>query len=118
MDAFPRAEVQVVDPRWTDSYERQGVDVLGVTSRRSYPTDDEVLDMLLEHGSDRFRRLDIWDVDWQRLAAERGLPAADLGDPRSRSEKAVHGWLAATQRRGPERTATRLLQRMMIPFGW
>lgn len=118
MDAFPPSEIHVVDPRWTKAYETRGIDVCGITPQSSYPTDEEVLEMLLEHGTNRFRRLDIWDFDWQRLAAERGLSAGDLSDPRTAIESAVHRWLAATQRRGPDRAVMRMLQRTLIPFGW
>lgn len=120
MDAVPRADVRPVDAPWIAGYEWAGIDVMGVQDQGYYPTDFEVLSMLLEHGTRRFRRLDIWDVDWEAVARASGEVdrIVDLSDPRTPPDRAVHRWLAMTQRRNPERWSTRFLQRALIPFGW
>ena len=50
-------------------------------------------------GSHHFRKLDVWDRDWDALAKQMGIAVhnGDLKDPRTRLEKRVHQWLEATQ---------------------
>lgn len=119
MDAVPKSEVRPADPAWLSEYELAGIDMTSLRPQSAYWTDAEVLSQLLEYGPHRFRRLNIWDVNWEEIARHLGddLPAT-LRDPRTRVDKLIHSWLAATQRRGPDRWRVRMLQRMLIPFGW
>ena len=120
MDAPPHSEVRPADPTWLAAYEQSGIDMTGVEPEATYWTDEEVLAMLIEHGPSHFRRLDVWDVDWPAVAKSTGkyYTGNELADPRTTFDKLVYRWLAETQRRGPDRPATRLLQRILIPLGW
>jgi glycosyltransferase involved in cell wall biosynthesis len=120
MDAVPRSQVREADPAWLAEYAVRGIETTSVTSEPWYWTDEAVLAMLVEHGAQRFRRLNVWDVDWARLGAESGLDVdpVRLRDPRTSVDRLTLRWLAATQRRGPDRWATRLIQRALRPLGW
>jgi glycosyltransferase involved in cell wall biosynthesis len=120
MDAFPRAELVPADPAWLQPYEDGGVDWRSVTPEPVYWWDEEVLDLLLEHGARRFKRVDLWDVDWTAVAGRLGRPVApgSLSDPRTLGDRAMMAWLRATQRRRPESRRTRWTQRAFIPLGW
>jgi hypothetical protein len=120
MDAFPAAQVRPADPAWLAPYEALGIDMRSVTPEATYWWDGEVLDLLLEHGPRRFRRVDLWDVDWHEIARRLGreVPEGALADPRTRADRAMMAWLRATQRRKPEARRTRWVQRGFIPFGW
>lgn len=120
MDAFPREEVRALDERWIAGYREQGIDVLQPAYDDLYWWDGEVFDWIAEHGPRAFEKLAIWDVDWADVGRRLGrdVPPAHVRDPRGPFARAVHRWLAMTQRRDPGSPVTRWAQRMLIPLGW
>jgi glycosyltransferase involved in cell wall biosynthesis len=113
MDSFPADELHSVDERWLADYDLHSLPDDGGH------WDAEVLAWLEQHGPDPFRRLAIWDVDWQEAArrAGREVPTELLRDPRGPVDRAVHAWLRRTQPRAGS-PAVRLGQRALIPLGW
>lgn len=105
MDAIPPERIRPLPEEWIAPYEAEGIDMRSIPEQAHHPWDDEVAGWIRAHGARRFRKLDIWDADWE---AE---------DPRGRPTRLVHRWLRATQD-GYERSRTRLVQRALIPFGW
>jgi hypothetical protein len=117
--AFPDDEVIAARPEWLAGYEEHGIDMRLTSEGSICWWDHDVLEQLIEHGARRFRRLDIWDHDWSAVARHSGVevPEGALSDPRSRMDRAIHRWLAATQDRAG-RPDVRAMQRMLIPLGW
>jgi hypothetical protein len=113
MDSFPAEEIHPIDDRWVAGYDLDSLHDDGGH------WDAEVVAWLEEHGPHAFRRLAIWDVDWQEAARRAGLevPTERLRDPRGPVERAVHAWLRRTQPRAGS-PAVRLGQRALIPLGW
>jgi hypothetical protein len=113
MHAFPEEEIHPVDESWLDGYDPRSLEDDGGH------WDAEVVAWLGEHGPEAFRRLAIWDVDWQEAARRAGLDVATerLRDPRGPHERAIHAWLRRTQPHAGS-TAVRLGQRALIPLGW
>jgi hypothetical protein len=105
MDAIPPERIQPLPERWIAPYEAQGIDMRSIPEEAQYPWDDEVAGWMQAYGAKRFKKLDIWDVDWE------------AADPRGPLTRLVHRWLRATQDRY-DRGGTRLVQRALIPFGW
>lgn len=120
MHAFAREEIHPLDQSWLDGYRERGVDLRDARDDDPYWWDAEVFDWIVEHGARRFAKLALWDVDWADIGRRLGrdVPAARVRDPRGRFAKAVHRWLATTQRRDVEAPATRWAQRLLIPLGW
>ena len=118
MDCFPESELLPVDAAWLAGYEERGISIRDLPDEGDY-WDAEVVAWLAELGPERFRRLAIWDVDWQDVArrAGREVPEDRLRDPRDRVERAVHEWLRRTQPRAGS-TRVRLGQRALAPLGW
>jgi hypothetical protein len=118
MDAFPEDEVHPVEEAWLAGYEEHGIDLRALPDDGGH-WDAEVLAWLEQHGPDPFRRLAIWDVDWQEAARQAGreVPTELLRDPRGPVDRAVHAWLRRTQPRAGS-PAVRLGQRALIPLGW
>ena len=120
MDAFPPSEIRPVDPRWIanidDQWRRSGTSPAGTGVLH---WDQDVLEWLLGVGPEKFRRLDIWDVDWTKIASRTGrhVSGAPLKDPRSPFDRAVHAWLRRTQPNA-RATSVRVMQRALIPLGW
>jgi hypothetical protein len=77
IQAMPRSE-------WIGNYEKNGIDMTSVKYESIYRWDAEVLKMLLEHGVDPFRRIDIWDIDWTSVyralycCEPTGLPSTSI----------------------------------------
>jgi len=119
MDAIPEAHLRPVRQDWLAGYVRHGIDFTATAAGERFWTDGEVLRWLQTFGTARFRRLDIWDVDWAALARKHGFEVSPelLRDPRNRVERAVHDWLRRTQSR-QMKPGIRLLQRLLIPLGW
>ena len=113
MDAFPEEELHPVEESWLGGYDLRSLEDDGGH------WDAEVVAWLEEHGPDAFRRLAIWDIDWQDAARRAGfeVPTDRLRDPRGRVERAVHAWLRRTQPHAGS-TAVRLGQRALTPLGW
>lgn len=122
MDARDPKEMHPVQKEWLEGYERQGIDWRALQEESKAPYywwDEEIVTMLLEYGTRKFRKIDLWDVDWEEKARAMGREVAPglLADPRSAFEKRVHLWLAATQGRRNDRKV-RLVQRALRLFGW
>lgn len=61
--------------------------------------DRGVLNWMIEHGPDYFRKIDLWDVDWNQLM-HKIMPetkSADLTDPRTAFDKRIFHYLKTTQ---------------------
>jgi glycosyltransferase involved in cell wall biosynthesis len=88
-----------VPREWIEGYEERGIDMSSVDRDASYRWDREVLEYFKEHGTKKFKRLAIWDVDWSALRDESypGESLKDLSDPRSKFDKLVHRWLRFSQ---------------------
>jgi glycosyltransferase involved in cell wall biosynthesis len=120
MDAAPQSELEGADPAWLAGYRDRGIGVGTAPSHGEvFWWDEEVLDMLLEHGCKRFRRIDIWSVDWNAVARRlgRATTSGQLDDPRSRLDRAVFRFLAKTQG-SSHRWTVRVAQRMLAVLGW
>ena len=114
MDAAKQRAVDI-DPQWLpdpDDKDSFGTDVSGVGDGL-YRWDSDVLDVLTEHGTANFRKLNIWDIDWVALARADGRERPEkFADPRTLPEKWIHRWLSATQPRSL-RFRVRALQRLL-----
>jgi glycosyltransferase involved in cell wall biosynthesis len=88
-----------VPREWIAGYQGRGIDMTSVNREGSYRWDREVLGYFKEHGTKKFKRLAIWNVDWSKLRDDLypGEFPQDLSDPRSSFDKLVHRWLDFSQ---------------------
>jgi hypothetical protein len=90
-----------VNPAWLGDFSRRGVRYDRLMPEALTWWDREVVNLLRRHGPARFRRLAIWDRDWNAVAARLADDFPRLDDPRGAGERIVHALLARTQgRRG------------------
>ena len=114
------SEIQPLQPEWLAEYVKQGVNMTTVPPRAFYYWDRELLDLFSKYGLDRFRKLDVWQVDWQEISQQMGYEwqqIKPLSDPRNSFEKSVHAWLKQTQP-DSKRWTIRLVQNLLKIFGW
>ena len=96
--SWEEKEIHPVRPEWLDGFVRAGIDFRSLKCEPVTWWDREIAQMLLEQGPDRFRRIAIWDEDWNAMARSVGRNGADLSDPRTVGEKLIHRTLKATQK--------------------
>jgi hypothetical protein len=113
------ADKHPVLTEWIDGFAQQGIDWTAIHIDGSYRWDPVVLHELISHGASFFRKLDIWDFDWQKMASRNGIDTKgyDLRDPRSTIERAVHTFLRRTQ---PimGNPIVRMAQQLLRVWGW
>ncbi len=110
-------EIFPVRPEWFANYEEKGIDFRSLKSEPVTWWDREVALMLSTRGPGHFRRVAVWDMDWNAVARRAGLRTGDLSDPRSPFEKLSHRILSATQnRRG--NLAVRAFEHLLRRIGW
>ena len=78
MDAFPPSELHPVDSAWLDGYTDLAAGENG--SSGMFHWDRDIVEWLVDLGPKRSRRIDIWDMDWDEVAAQIGREV-----PRERS---------------------------------
>ena len=110
-------EIHPVRPEWLAGYDRAGIDFRSLTCEPVTWWDREVVQMLGAHGPAHFRRVAIWNQDWNAVARRLGMAQVDFSDPRSPLEKTAHRLLASTQHRRSAWTV-RGLERLLRAFGW
>jgi Glycosyl transferase family 2 len=115
--SWDKGEIHSVQPEWLSGYKRAGIDFESLTSEPVTWWDKEVLQMLQQHGTKTFRKIDIWDKDWNQVAILTGAEGADLRDPRSVFERVTHRLLKATQSRR-SRLDVRAFERLLRSTGW
>jgi glycosyltransferase involved in cell wall biosynthesis len=116
MDAI--ANSREIDPAWLDGYRRCGIDVTSTWRDGRYRWDGEMLALFEQHGAQRFRRLDVWDVDWKQLAvAWDRSPGTVPGDPRTSLDRFVMRYLRRTQGR-EHRLPWRWVDHGLRMLGW
>jgi hypothetical protein len=124
----PPNMITPVPPEWIQGYEQGGIDMTTVKGQGIYRWDKEVMQFFDEHGTEKFKRLAIWDTDWSRLYAELypDKPRKRFSDPRSRFDKLVLHWLRATQRNYGfhakpnygQKLYQRSVRKVLRPLGW
>ena len=117
MLGWPGDQMHPVRPEWLAGYDEAGIDFRSLAGESAFWWDREVLEMFAARGWAPFRKLDIWDADWTKLAAaqedDRRVPL----DPRSAFDRAVHRFLRLTQSR-QSTWAVRGVQQLIRLFGW
>jgi hypothetical protein len=102
---------------WLDGYKQRGIDVTSIAREGKLRWDRLVLELFAEHGTTRFRRINIWRPDWTEIARREGFEGTDARDPRSWIDRLVFRYLRATQKRRHTRMI-RWTDRLLHGLGW
>ncbi len=119
MDAISQREIQHLPREWLSGYEQQGIDMTSIYREPVFWWDREVVTLLEKYGTVKFKREDIWDVDWSALAQKINSTdqPVEYCDPRSAFDKYVHRWLTKTQPIA-SRYDVRLIEGILGFVGW
>lgn len=115
--SWAESEMQSVRPEWVEGYEKRGVDYRSLKSEPVMWWDREILELIRKHGKETFRKIDMWDKDWNAFAESLGKRDQDYSDPRSATEKLLHRLLASTQKNRGSLFA-RFVERFARMNGW
>jgi hypothetical protein len=110
-------EIYPFRPEWINGYDATGVDFRALECEPVTWWDEDLIKRVVEHGSDRFRRLAIWDKDWTPTATALGVDPVSVADPRSIIEKWIHRLLRATQK-FRDKWSVRGFERILRLAGW
>jgi len=110
-------EVHSVRKEWLDGYLATGIDFRALACEPVTWWDQTVATMLAEHGPKHFRKIAIWDKNWNEFAKQIGLTQHDFSDPRTLFEKMAHKLLTLTQKRRSG-LAVRAFERLLRSTGW
>jgi hypothetical protein len=112
------ADIRDVKKEWFDYYLDNNINIYDIKKEGIYWWDREVLEYLHRYGTMMFRKLDIWDVDWRRLAEH--FKIGDIGmsnDPRSLLDKKVQSWLKSGKYKEAG-IVNRILLKFLKRLGW
>jgi hypothetical protein len=117
MYGWSENEIQPVRPEWLSGYDAAGIQFRSLQAEPVTWWDQEIVQMLRDKGPAAFRKIAIWNQNWNEVADRLGVPHGDLSDPRSISEKTAHFLLTRTQKdRGT--LQARLVERCLRMAGW
>ena len=113
MYAIGPADLHLIPSWWFEDYQAIGIDMTTVVRDQTFHWERSTLQYMARYGPAFFSKLDVWDIDWTKVARTHNVPDANaLGDPRTRLEMLIHHWLWSTQPRaaGP---LVRILDRLL-----
>lgn len=115
--SWAQEEIHPLRPEWLARYDRAGIDFRSLACEPVTWWDRELVQMLRTHGPRHFRRVAIWNQNWNDVARRLGCAGVTLDDPRSALEKIIHRLLASTQHRRSA-WSVRGLERLLRVTGW
>lgn len=92
--------LQILDipSEWIAGYNILGIDITSVHTQALNYFDEQCLEMLEQYSGSKFKKLNIWDVDWVGKAELYGKTNLSLyNDPRSKLDKYIQKYLVKTQ---------------------
>lgn len=110
-------EIRPLDPKWLEDYERAGIDFRALKKEDITWWDREMVEILAKGEPHEFRRLAIWDNDWQALAEKLQIKTHPIPDPRSWFDRFAHSMLQRTQSKRTN-LFVRLFERFLRLQGW
>jgi len=106
-----------IPKEWIEDYKKQEIDLLHVNYETKLWWDEKVLDLFEEHGTEVFRKLNIWGVNWKKTAKSWGKSNLSLyNDPRNIFDKLIQFWLLKTQKIKDVRNVKRIEKRIKKYF--
>jgi hypothetical protein len=120
MYAVQKRDLFSIQDEWFRKYELHGIRVRNIKFDTRYWFDEAILILFNEQGINIFSRLAIWDIDWNKMARNFGVPdSMRYDDPRSAFEKILHFWLRISQFKYQSFLVTKvdsLVNRLMLKF--
>jgi hypothetical protein len=118
MYSTPKSSLDVIPESWLQAYLDKGIDMTSVSRPGAYWWDIEVLKLLEKHGTQTFKKENIWKASWKDIASSLDYPKPEkYADPRSLFDKVIHKWLSKTQSM-QRRIDVYVIQAALKLIGW
>jgi hypothetical protein len=99
MYAIAQNQIISIPNEWKLDYMKLGIDITNVQQQERYWWDEKVLEYIEQYGATYFRKIHIWDLDWETKAKLWGRKnSAIFKDPRRKFDKLIQSWLSKTQK--------------------
>jgi glycosyltransferase involved in cell wall biosynthesis len=98
MFGLPKNEIIPIPDEWFSGYTSLGIDLTSVLTQPMNYFDEQCLQLFEQYGGDKFKKLNIWDLNWVEKAELYGKTNLNLYvDPRSKLDKFIQKYLIKTQ---------------------
>lgn len=100
MCSIPKNQIIPIPVDWIEEYKKKGIDITAPHRETKLWWDEIILNYIEQNGSAFFKKMNIWDVNWQEKAIlwnRQNLTA--FSDPRNTIDKLIHLWLIKTQKK-------------------
>lgn len=98
MDVIPKQEFRQIPTDWINNYMSQEIDILAVKQDKKIWYDEQTLQLFSKHDIKKFRKIDIWGVDWNKLAKLwKRKNDCKYNNSQTLIDKFIHIWLKKTQ---------------------
>jgi hypothetical protein len=99
MYAIPQDQIVPIPQEWINGYNQFGIDITSVCNKAINWFDEKIIEMIGQYGATKFKKLNIWDVDWEMKSKHLGkINSEIIKDPRSKLDKLIRKWLIRTQK--------------------
>lgn len=119
----PQWKVRPVPEEWHTLYRKQNIDLTSLDIQPIFWWDWEILRLFKTHGTQPFRFLDIWSVDWEALRLQgleqgiNGLPEHEIKIPQGKIESGVRDVLFKSRRHPQKRYVEYVVKRFCRLLG-
>jgi Glycosyl transferase family 2 len=97
MYAIDNESLNEMPENWIDDYKNLGINIKKQDKNGIYWWDEKILDYFDEYGVDYFRKIYLWDVNWNKIAKVWKRNQRKYKDPRNCMDKFIHLFLYYTQ---------------------
>jgi hypothetical protein len=98
MYSIPESEIVPIPDEWINDYNKLDIDITSVNYETINWFEKQSLDFIEQYGAREFRKINIWDVNWQEIAYRwEKIDPQFYKDPRNMIDKCIQSWLLKTQ---------------------
>jgi hypothetical protein len=87
-------DMKKIPTKWFNEYEKYGIDLKHIESKKPYYWDAEVIEYIKIYGAERFKNISIWDYNWN---LQLNPLEYNVKDPRNIFDKMIQQYLKISQ---------------------
>lgn len=97
MDIVPETNFQIIPESWHDDYLKYNIDIFILKKDKKYWYDEQTLLLFEKHGTKKFNKIVIWDVNWNKIASNWNYNHLKIKKSENIVDYIVHKWLEYSQ---------------------
>lgn len=116
MDTIDEKALINIPEAWFRTYCELDIQLNYTAEQEKIWYDEQILNLIIQFKSEKFRKLVIWDIDWVEKGKQWGKHnSKSFADPRNTVDKLIHFWLKYSQNK-LNRLKYRRIERMIKKF--